>query len=79
MAKGLKVGLAGVGTVGGGLLQLLATRGDALTARAGQPIEVVAVSTLEDRRNKDVDISAFRRVSDPVALATDPGIDVFVE
>jgi homoserine dehydrogenase len=79
MAKGLKVGLAGVGTVGGGLLQLLATRGDALTARAGQPIEIVAVSTLEDRRNKDVDISAFRRVSDPVALATDPGIDVFVE
>jgi homoserine dehydrogenase len=79
MANGLKVGLAGVGTVGGGLLQLLATRGDSLTARAGRPIEVVAVSTLEDRRNKDVDISAFRRVPDPVALATDSGIDVFVE
>ncbi len=79
MTDALKLGLAGVGTVGGGLLQLLAARGDSLAARAGRPIEVVAVSTLEDRRNKDVDISAFRRVQDPVALATDPGIDVFVE
>jgi len=79
MADALKLGLAGVGTVGGGLLQLLAARGDSLAARAGRPIEVVAVSTLEHRRNKDVDISAFRRVQDPVALATDPGIDVFVE
>jgi homoserine dehydrogenase len=37
------------------------------------------VSTLEHRRNKDVDISKFRRVQDPVALAADPEIDVFVE
>jgi homoserine dehydrogenase len=79
MADGLKVGLAGVGTVGGGLLQLLAAHGDSIASRAGRPIEVVAVSTLEHRRNKEVDISGFRRVQDPVALATDPGIDVFVE
>ncbi len=79
MADALKVGLAGVGTVGGGLLQLLAAHGGSIAARAGRPIEVVAVSTLEDRRNKDVDISKFRRVQDPVALASDPAIDVFVE
>jgi homoserine dehydrogenase len=79
MAEPLKVGLAGVGTVGGGLLQLLTAHGDSIAARAGRPIEVVAVSTLEDRRNKSVDISKFRRVQDPVALAADPDIDVFVE
>jgi homoserine dehydrogenase len=79
MADALKVGLAGVGTVGGGLLQLLAAHGDTIAARAGRPIKVVAVSTLEDRRNKAVDISKFRRVQDPVALAADPEIDVFVE
>jgi homoserine dehydrogenase len=79
MAKGLKVGLAGVGTVGGGLLQLLAAHGDSIAVRAGKPIDVVAVSTLEHRRNPNVDISAFRRVQDPVALAQDPDIDVFVE
>jgi homoserine dehydrogenase len=79
MADALKVGLAGVGTVGGGLLQLLAAHGEQIAARAGRRIDVVAVSTLEHRRNKDVDISKFRRAQDPVALATDPGIDVFVE
>ena len=72
MSDGLKLGLAGVGTVGGGLLQLLAAHGRAIAARAGRPIEVVAVSTLEDRRNKQVDISAFRRAPDPVALAPTP-------
>jgi homoserine dehydrogenase len=79
MSKGLKLGLAGVGTVGGGLLQLLAAHGASISARAGRPIEVVAVSTLEHRRNPNIDISPFRRVQDPVALAQDPGIDVFIE
>ena len=79
MSKGLKLGLAGVGTVGGGLLQLLAAHGGSISARAGRPIEVVAVSTLEHRRNPNIDISPFRRVQDPVALAQDPGIDVFIE
>jgi homoserine dehydrogenase len=79
MAKGLKVGLAGVGTVGGGLLQLLAAHGDSIAVRAGRSIDVVAVSTLEHRRNPNVDISRFRRAQDPVALAQDPDIEVFVE
>jgi homoserine dehydrogenase len=79
MGNGLKVGLAGVGTVGGGLLQLLAAHGDSIAARAGRAIDIVAVSTLEHRRNPNVDISSFRRVQDPVTLAEDPDIDVFVE
>jgi homoserine dehydrogenase len=79
MGNGLKVGLAGVGTVGGGLLQLLAAHGDSIAVHAGRPIDIVAVSTLEQRRNPKVDISSFRRVQDPVALAQDPDIDVFIE
>lgn len=79
MKNGLKVGLAGVGTVGGGLVKLLATRGDSLAARAGRPIELVAVSTLAHRKNPDADISSFRLVKNPVTLAQDPEIDVFVE
>lgn len=79
MAKELKVGLAGVGTVGGGLVKLLATRDGALAERAGRPIKLVAVSTLPDRKNPNADISPFRLVKDPVALAQDPEIDVFVE
>jgi homoserine dehydrogenase len=79
MTDGLKIGLAGVGTVGSGLLRLLKARKDTLTARAGRPIEIVAVSAQNRLKNRDADISGLRFVPDPVALAKDPDIDVFVE
>ncbi len=79
MADGLKLGLAGIGTVGGGLLRLMAARDDALPARASRPIEVVAVSARNKRKKRNVDLSGLRFVQDAVALATDPEIDIFVE
>ncbi|MET0301611.1 MAG: homoserine dehydrogenase [Methyloceanibacter sp.] len=79
MTDGLKVGVAGVGTVGGGLLRLLAARKGDLAARAGRPIEVVAVSARNRSKNRDVDLTGLRFVEDPVALAADPAIEVFVE
>jgi homoserine dehydrogenase len=79
MTDGLKIGLAGVGTVGSGLLRLLVARKDTLTARAGRPIEIVAVSAQNQLKNRDADISGLRFVPDPVALAKDRAIDVFVE
>jgi homoserine dehydrogenase len=79
MMDGLKLGVAGVGTVGSGLLRLLAARKGELAARAGRPIEVVAVSARQRHKNRDADISRARFVQDPVALANDPAIDVFVE
>jgi homoserine dehydrogenase len=79
MTDGLKVGVAGVGTVGGGLLRLLAARKGDLAARAGRPIEVVAVSARNRSKKRDADLSGLRFVEDPVALAADPAITVFVE
>ena len=79
MADALKLGLAGVGTVGSGLLRLLAARGTTLAARTGRPVEVVAASVRNKRKKRDADLSGIRLVQDPIKLATDPGIDVFVE
>ncbi|HKA99894.1 MAG TPA: homoserine dehydrogenase [Methyloceanibacter sp.] len=79
MTDGLKVGVAGVGTVGGGLLRLLAARKGDLAARARRPIEVVTVSARNRNKKRDADLSGLRFVQDPVALAADPAIDVFVE
>jgi len=79
MNDGLKVGLAGVGTVGSGLLRLLEARKSELSARAGRPIEVTAVSALNRHKSRDCDISRVRFVNDPIALAKDSDIDVFVE
>ncbi len=79
MKDGLKLGVAGVGTVGGGLLRLLAARKGDLAARARRPVEVVAVSAQNRNKKRDADLSRLRFVADPVALAADPAIEVFVE
>jgi homoserine dehydrogenase len=79
MADGLKLGLAGIGTVGSSLLRLIEARKGVLDARASRAIEVVAVSARSKRKKRNVDLSGIRFVQDPVALATDPEIDVFVE
>ena len=79
MTEPLKLGLAGLGTVGGGVLRLLAERGPALAKAIGRPVEIVAVSARDRRKDRCSDISGFRFVADPVELARDPEIDVFVE
>ncbi len=80
MAEPLKVGLAGLGTVGTAVVHLL-ERGprQARIARCGRPIEVVAVSARSRSKKRDIDLKKFRWFADPVALARDPSIDVLVE
>ncbi len=79
MKPPLRVGVAGLGTVGAGTLQLLERQADLLAARAGRRIVVTAVSARERRRDRGVDLSAVRWYEDAAALAADPEVDVVVE
>lgn len=79
MVAPLKVGLAGLGTVGASVVRLIESERAQLVARSGRPIEVVAVNARSKKKDRGIDISKMRWVSDPVALAVDPEIDVFVE
>jgi homoserine dehydrogenase len=79
MVAPLKVGLAGLGTVGTSVIRLIADGKDQLAARCGRPIEVVAATARTKGKDRGVDLSGIRWVDDPVTLARDPGIDVFVE
>ena len=79
MAEPLKVGLAGLGTVGTAVVHLLEHGREKLNARCGRPIEVVAVSARSRNKKRDIDPKKFRWVADPVELAADPAIDVLVE
>lgn len=79
MSSPLKVGVAGLGTVGAGVLRLLHDNAALITARAGRPIVVTAVAARDRTRDRGVDVSAMRWHDDPAALANDPDVDVVVE
>jgi homoserine dehydrogenase len=77
--KPLRLGIAGLGTVGTGLLSLLRDHADAIAERCGRPIEVAAVSARSRDKDRGIDLSGVAWFADAAALAIDPGIDVFVE
>jgi homoserine dehydrogenase len=79
MSPPLRVGVAGLGTVGAGVLTLLATNADVVAARAGRPIVVTAVSARDRDRDRGVSLAGLRWHDDPVALAADPNVDVVIE
>jgi homoserine dehydrogenase len=75
----LRLGIAGLGTVGAGVLGILQRQGELLAARAGRPIEAVAVSARDRSRDRGVPLDGYAWEDDPVALARRGDIDVFVE
>ncbi len=78
-AKPLRIGLAGLGTVGIGVVRIIQDHAALIAARAGRGIEISAVSARDRSRNRDADLSGYTWEADPVVLAQRPDIDVFVE
>ena len=79
MNETLRLGIAGLGTVGGGLLHLLETHGSRLAESIGREIKVVGVSARDRSRSRGVDLGSIKWFDDAAKLAVDPSIDVFVE
>jgi homoserine dehydrogenase len=79
MSRPLSVAVAGLGTVGAGVLKLLRDNAEVVTARAGRPIAVTAVSARDRTKDRGVPLTGLRWYEDPVALAADPAVDVIVE
>ncbi|WP_010183510.1 homoserine dehydrogenase [Sphingomonas sp. PAMC 26605] len=78
MTKPLRIALAGLGTVGGGVIRLLDTNGALIARRAGRPIEIVAVSARDRTKDRGVDMTRFDWIDDTTALAQ-ADVDVVVE
>ena len=75
----LRLGLAGLGTVGTGVLQILLREPALIAARAGRPVTVAAVSARDRTKPRGVDLSALPWEDDPAALARRDDVDVLVE
>ncbi|MEZ5960650.1 MAG: homoserine dehydrogenase [Hyphomonadaceae bacterium] len=71
----LRVGIAGLGTVGRGVAKLFADG----ASRLNQNMQLVAVTARTQNQDRGVDLRAYRWFDDAVALASDPSVDVFVE
>jgi homoserine dehydrogenase len=78
-ASAFRVGIAGLGTVGASVLNIIARRETQLSQRCGRPVRVTAVSARDRTRDRGHDISGYTWFDDPVALALDDEVDCVVE
>lgn len=74
----LTIGLAGLGTVGGGLVRLLSENKEELRSRTGCDIRLKSVAVRDISRPRDLP-EGVRLTDNPMTLAEDPEIDVVIE
>ncbi|CAN5714562.1 homoserine dehydrogenase [soil metagenome] len=79
MTETLKIGIAGLGTVGAGVVKLLAEHNKLLALRGGRRLKLVAASARSRTKKRDIDLTGVRWERDPLALADAADIDVVVE
>jgi homoserine dehydrogenase len=79
MSDALKLGIAGLGTVGVGVVKIIQENAALLEARSGRPVTISAVSARSKSKNRDVDVSGYAWEDDPVALAKRDDVDVVLE
>jgi homoserine dehydrogenase len=79
MVAPLKVGIAGLGTVGAEVVRLIETESRTLSARCGRGVRVVAVTARSKAKKRGVDLNGVAWAKSPLALAEDPNIDCLVE
>ncbi|WND01928.1 homoserine dehydrogenase [Temperatibacter marinus] len=73
------VAIAGLGTVGVGVIRIIEKHTAMLEQRSGRTVEIVAVSARDRNRDRGVDLSSYAWVDDTTSLADHDGVDVVIE
>ena len=79
MSAPLRLGIAGLGTVGVGVVKIIAEKAALLRQRTGREIVITAVSARSAQKDRGIDLAPYAWEADPVALAKRPDVDIFVE
>ena len=79
MTHPLRLGIAGLGTVGIGVVKIIRQKASLLEQRTGRPITISAISARSRNKDRGVPLEGYAWESDPVALAQRDDVDVFVE
>ena len=75
----LRLGIAGLGTVGIGVLKIVRQHATLLSARTGRDISITAVSARSRDKDRGLSLTPYAWEDDPVALARRDDVDVYVE
>jgi len=79
MKRPLKIGIAGLGTVGVGTVRMVQEHGASLSLSAGRDIEISAVSARDKKAERGIDLGSYKWLDNALDLATEPDVDVVVE
>jgi len=79
MAEPLKIALAGLGTVGVGVIRLIETNARLIARRIGRPIQITAISARDRDRARGIDLSGYAWEDDMTAMAARDDVDVVIE
>tara|TARA_Y100001936_G_scaffold254148_1_gene325739 strand:- start:25284 stop:26582 length:1299 start_codon:yes stop_codon:yes gene_type:complete len=79
LSEPLKIAIAGLGTVGVGVVRVLHENGEEISRRCGREIIISAISARDEKRDRGIDLSNYTWFDDPVDMARDAEADVFVE
>ncbi|MDA9122223.1 homoserine dehydrogenase [Paracoccaceae bacterium] len=79
MGSALKIGIAGLGTVGAGVVKILHSHSRLITSRSGKLVELKAISARSRSKDRGVSLEGLSWESDIIELAGRSDIDVFVE
>ena len=77
--KPVKIGVLGLGTVGGGTVNVLKRNADEIARRAGREIVVTRASARDLTRQRICDTSDIELNTDPYKIVNDPEIDIVLE
>jgi homoserine dehydrogenase len=75
----LRIGVAGLGTVGAGVVRLLDSHAEQIAEKCGRRIAITGICARDKAKDRGLDLSDIAWFDDPEALAKSPDIDVFVE
>ena len=77
--KTINIGLIGLGTVGGGVVEILRRHADHYRTRAGVDLALVKCADRDEARAAELGIEPARFTTDASEIVNDPAIDIVVE
>lgn len=74
-----RIAIAGLGTVGRGVVKILQQQPELIAARAGRPVQIAAVNARDKTADRGVDLSAYDWVDQAPDLASREDVDCILE